>query len=219
MKKENLPCVPCIPWFPEKTVFDKAIPKAKFYEKLPVSPMVKRAFVNEIAQIVWRNKFSPETLNVRPGSRVSELEVLEIELKRGELNEAVLKAIDRGIPYQLLFLLKRGDEYQACMGYKETEGSAVKEYFRTDWLTFEDLPLRIAGLTLDEVCDNFIRQIHGELPTEEPGDLKTDLAAAREREKFRKRIAQLESKLLHEKQFKKQLEIRAEIKRLVDSGQ
>jgi hypothetical protein len=205
--------------FPADTRFGRVIPKAKFYEKLPVSPAVKRAFVNEIAQIVWRNKLAPATLNVQPGSRVSELEVLEIELKRGELNEAVLKAIDRGIPYQLLFLLKREDEYQACMGYKETESAAVKEYFRTEWLPVDELPLQIVGLTMDEVCDNFIRQIHGDLSTENPGDLKTDLADAREREKLQKRIAQLENKLLHEKQFKKQLELRAEITRLVDSGQ
>ena len=198
--------------FPAKTLFGKAIPKAKFYEKLAVSSVVKRAFVNDIAQIVWRNKFSPETLNVQPGSRVNELEVLEIELKRGELNEAVLKVIDRGIPYQLLFLLKRGDEYQACMGYKETESAAVKEYFRTEWLPVDELPLQIVGLTMDEVCDNFIRQIHGDLPTENPGDLKTDLADAREREKLQKRIAQLENKLRREKQFKKQMEIRRQIK-------
>jgi len=105
------------------------------------------------------------------------------------------------------------------MGYKETESAAVKEYFRTEWLPVDELPLQIVGLTMDEVCDNFIRQIHGDLSTENPGDLKTDLADAREREKLQKRIAQLENKLLHEKQFKKQLELRAEITRLVDSGQ
>lgn len=200
--------------FPASTIFGKAIPKAKFYEKLPVTPMVKRAFVNEIAQIVWRNKLSPETLNVQPGSRVKELEVIEVELKGEALNEAVLKTIDRGIPYQLLFLLKRGDEYQACMGYKESESSAVKEYYRTEWLTLDELPLQISGLTLDEVCDNFIRQIHGELQPTETGDLKTELADAREREKLQKKIAQLENKLRREKQFKKQMEIRAEIQKL-----
>jgi len=34
-----------------------------------------------------------------------------------------------------------------------------------------------------------------------------------------KKIAQLENKLLHEKQFRRQMELRAEIKRLVESGQ
>ena len=95
------------------------------------------------------------------------MEVIEITLKGEALNDSVLKVIDRGIPYQLLFLLKRGEEYQLCMGYKETETSAVKEYFKTDWMTFEALPLQITGLTLDDVYDNFIRQIHGNLQSAE----------------------------------------------------
>ena len=204
--------------FPQKTFFNKPIPKAKFYEKLPVTQAVKNCFVNEIAGIVWRNKLSAETLNVQPGSRVQELEVIEISLKGESLNDSVLKVIDRGIPYQLLFLLKRGEEYQLCMGYKETETSAVKEYFKTDWMTFEALPLQITGLTLDEICDNFIRQIHGSLQTNVNADLKTELAESKEQEKLQKRIAQLEKKLLTEKQFKKQMAIRAELLELKNHG-
>ena len=204
--------------FSQKTFFNKPIPKAKFYEKLPVTQAVKNCFVNEIAGIVWRNKLSAETLNVQPGSRVQELEVIEITLKGDALNDSVLKVIDRGIPYQLLFLLKRGEEYQLCMGYKETETSAVKEYFKTDWMSFEALPLQITGLTLDEVCDNFIRQIHGSLQTNVNADLKTDLAESKEQEKLQKRIALLEKKLLTEKQFKKQMAIRAELLELKNHG-
>ena len=204
--------------FPQKTFFNKPIPKAKFYEKLPVTQAVKNCFVNEIAGIVWRNKLSAETLNVQPGSRGQELEVIEITLKGEALNDSVLKVIDRGIPYQLLFLLKRGEEYQLCMGYKETETSAVKEYFKTDWMTFVALPLQITGLTLDEVCDNFIRQIHGSLQTNVNADLKTELAESKEQEKLQKRIAQLEKKLLTEKQFKKQMAIRAELLELKNHG-
>ena len=204
--------------FPQKTLFNKPIPKAKFYEKLPVTQAVKNCFVNEIASIVWRNKLSAETLNVQLGSRVQELEVIEITLKGEALNDSVLKVIDRGIPYQLLFLLKRGEEYQLCMGYKETETSAVNEYFKTDWMTFEALPLQITGLTLDEVCDNFIRQIHGSLQTNINADLKTELAESKEQEKLQKRIAQLEKKLLTEKQFKKQMAIRAELLELKNHG-
>ena len=204
--------------FPEKTFFNRVIPKAKFYEKLPVTQAVRGCFVNEIAAIVWRNKLSPETLNVQPGSRVREIEVIEISLKGESLNDSVLKVIDKGIPYQLLFLLKRGEEYQLCMGYKETETSAVKEYFKTDWMAFESLPLQISGLTLDEVCDNFIRQIHGSLQTNVNADLKTELAESKEQEKLQKRIALLEKKLLTEKQFKKQMAIRAELLELKNHG-
>ena len=204
--------------FPQKTLFNKPIPKAKFYEKLPVTQAVKNCFVNEIAGIVWRNKLSAETLNVQLGSRVQELEVIEITLKGETLNDSVLKLIDKGIPYQLLFMLKRGEEYQLCIGYKETETASVKEYFKTDWMTFEVLPLQISGLTLDEVCDNFIRQIHGSLQTNVNADLKTELVESKELEKLQKRIAQLEKKLLTEKQFKKQMAIRAELLELKNHG-
>ena len=204
--------------FPQKTFFGKPIPKAKFYEKLPLTQAVKNCFVNEIAGIVWRNKLSPETLNVQPGSRVQELEVIEILLKGEALNDSVLKVIDRGIPYQLIFLLKCGEEYQLCMGYKETETSAVKEYFKTAWMTFEALPLQISGLTLDEVCDNFIRQIHGSLQTNVNADLKTELAESKEQDKLQKRIAQLEKKMKAEKQPKRKFELYEEIQRLKNHG-
>ena len=204
--------------FPQKTFFNKPIPKVKFYEKLPVTQAVKNCFVNEIAGIVWRNKLSAETLNVQPGSRVQELEVIEISLKGEALNDFVLKVIDRGIPYQLIFLLKRGEEYQLCMGYKETETSAVKEYFKTDWMPFEALPLQITGLTLDEVCDNFIRQIHGSLTTAGNTDLKTELAESKEQEKLQKRIALLEKKMKAEKQPKRKFELYEEIQKLKNHG-
>ena len=170
--------------FPQKTFFNRVIPKAKFYEKLPVTQAVKDCFVNEIAAIVWRNKLSQETLNVQPGSRAREIEVIEITLKGETLNDSVLKLIDKGIPYQLLFMLKRGEEYQLCIGYKETENASVKEYFKTPWQTFSELPLQINGLTLDEVCDNFIRQGHGNLQAADSGDLKAELEVTKEEEKL-----------------------------------
>ena len=217
-KIKNFRVIPCFPWLPEKTFFGKPIPKAKFYEKLPVTQAVKNCFVNEIAGIVWRNKLSAETLNVQPGSRVQELEVIEISLKGEALNDSVLKVIDKGIPYQLLFLLKRGEEYQLCMGYKETETASVKEYFKTAWMPFDQLPLQISGLTLDEICDNFIRQIHGALLELPAGDLQTALAASKEEGKRFKKIAQLEKKMKVEKQPKRKFELHEEIQRLKNHG-
>lgn len=200
--------------FPQKTFFNRVIPKAKFYEKLPVTQAVKDCFVNEIAAIVWRNKLSPETLNVQTGSRVREIEVIGITLKGESLNDSVLKLIDKGIPYQLLFMLKRGEEYQLCIGYKETETASVKEYFKTPWQSFAELPLQISGLTLDEVCDNFIRQINTRLASAETMPLKEALADDAMRQKIEKQIALLEKKMKAEKQPKRKFELHEEIQRL-----
>ena len=203
--------------FPQKTFFNRVIPKAKFYEKLPVTQAVKNCFVNEIAGIVWRNKLSPETLNVQPGSRVREIEVIEITLKGETLNDSVLKLIDKGIPYQLLFMLKRGEECQLCIGYKETETASVKEYFKTPWQTFSELPLQINGLTLDEVCDSFIRQINTRLAVTDAIPLKEALADDAMRQKIEKQIALLEKKMKAEKQPKRKFELHEEIQRLKKS--
>ena len=200
--------------FPQKTFFNRVIPKAKFYEKLPVTQAVRGCFVNEIAAIVWRNKLSPETLNVQPGSRVREIEVIEITLKGETLNDSVLKLIDKGIPYQLLFMLKRGEEYQLCIGYKETETASVKEYFKTPWQTFSELPLQINGLTLDEVCDNFIRQINTRLASAEDMSLKEAIADDAQRLKIEKQIAALEKRMKAEKQPKRKFELHEEIQKL-----
>lgn len=205
--------------FPKKTLFNRAIPKTKFYENLPVTPAVKHIFVNEIAGIVWRNKLSPETLNVLPGTRIKELQVFEIAIKKDSLNEQALKVIDRGIPYHLLFLLRSGELYMACMGYKElnaelTESLTVNEYFKTEWMSFDELPLSVTGLTMDDVYDNFILQINRKLNVPEGETLKSAIELDKEREKLKRQIARLESKLAQEKQFNKQLEVSDELKRL-----
>ena len=53
------------------------------------------------------------------------------------------------------------------MGYKEAAGSGkaafkVDQYYCTEWLAEEDLPLHLEDLPLDAVYENLIRQIAGD---------------------------------------------------------
>ena len=104
---------------PKTTEFNKRIPKQKFYENLPVMPALKRAFVEQIRIIWWRNKIAAATVNLAPGDTVTEIEVLELRLNQPSLDESVLLQIDREIPYHILFLLEYEGKYQAWIGYKE----------------------------------------------------------------------------------------------------
>ncbi len=200
-----------ISWFPENTCFNKAIPKTKFYQNLELKPAVKNVFVNEIEKIIWRNKLSPATLNVQAGTRVREIEVLEITLKKGTLSEAALKVIDKGIPYHILFLLRHGDLCLACMGYKDLETKSISEYFKTGWMPCHELPIKIDGLSLDDVYDNFVRQINTSLAD---GSLKEAVADDAKQKKIALQIARLEKKLAAEKQPKRKLELHEQIQRL-----
>lgn len=207
---------------PMTTEFNKRIPKQKFYENIAVTPAMKKAFVEQIRIIYWRNKIATTTLNLATGEQVTEIEVFEVRLSAPELDESVLRQIDREIPYHILFLLEYEDKYRAVIGYKEAAAGKtafkVDRYYSTDWLDEEDLPVHLEGLTLDAVYENFVRQIAGEALAEENGTtLKESVEQQKQREQIEKQIATLEAKIRKEKQPKKKFEFVQKLNELKDS--
>ncbi|MBM6924573.1 DUF4391 domain-containing protein [Pseudoflavonifractor phocaeensis] len=206
---------------PKTTEFNKRIPKQKFYENLPVTPVLKRAFVEQIRTIWWRNKIAAATVNLAPGEAVTEIEVLELRLNQPSLDESVLLQIDREIPYYILFLLEYEGKYQAWIGYKEAaSGSSafkVSQYYHTDWIESDQLPLRMEGHSLDAVYENFVRQCRGSVECEE---WSVELSVAENverdlrRQQLQKQITALENKIRKEKQLNRQVEINVNIKKL-----
>lgn len=205
---------------PKTTEFNKRIPKQKFYENLPVTPAIKKAFTEQIKIIYWRNKLAATTLNIAPGEQVTEIEVFEVRLNAPDLDENVLRLIDREIPYHILFLLEYEGKYQAALGYKEAAGSGkaafkVDRYYRAEWLSEKELQLHLEGLTIDAVYENLIRQIAGDsLSGGEDTTLKESVEQQKQREQLEKQIAALETKMKREKQLNRKMELKAEIKRL-----
>ena len=206
--------------FPETTEFNRRIPKQKFYENLEVTPAVRRIFSEQIKGIYWRNKIAADTLNLAPGEAVTELEVFEIQLNQSTLDEAVLRQIDREIPYHILFVLTYGDKAQAWIGYKEAAASGtaafkVDRYYHTEWTAADKLSLRLEGLNMDAVYEGLVRQIAGDTLTDTGGEtLKEAVDRSKERAALEKKIAALEKKIRNEKQFNRQVEMNAELKRL-----
>ena len=201
--------------FPQSTEFNKRIPKQKFYENISVTPAMKRCFAEQIKTIYWANKIAPTTMNIAPGERVTEVEVFELRLSEPRLDEAVLKLIDREIPYHILFILTCGGKAQAWIGYKEaaafgSNAFKVGRYYHTEWQSEDELHLTVEGLTADDVYENFVRQIA--VLQGEKWDEK--IARNEEKERLAKQIAALESKMRKEKQLNRKMEINAEIKKL-----
>ena len=189
---------------PQSTIFNKRIPKQKFYENIPVSPELKRVFVEQIKSVYWQNKIAPETVNLAAGQSVQEIEVLAVQVNQPSLPETVLLQIDRSIPYHILFLLKYEDKVQAWIGYKEAACSGknafkVNTYYHTEWMPQEQLQLQLNGLDLDAVYGSFVRQIAGEkLQTEV--SLKESIEQDVQRQKLEKELFQLKKRLANEKQ-------------------
>lgn len=204
---------------PKSTEFNRRIPKQKFYENLTVSPALKRSFVEQIRGIWWCNKIASTTMNLAAGDVVTEIEVFEVCLSAPQLNEAVLRQIDKEIPYHILFLLEYEGKYQAWTAYKETAGSGanafkVGRYYHTDWMEESTLPLKLDGLNTDQVYENFVRQIAGQTLSVAGKTLKESVELAARRQELQKQIAALQIKVRREKQLNKQVQLNMKLKEL-----
>lgn len=206
---------------PKSTEFNKRIPKQKFYENMDISPALKRIFVEQVRIIYWKNKIAPTTTNLDAGNDVTELEVFEVRLTSPVLDDSLLRQIDKEIPYHILFLLEYQGKYQAWIGYKEAATSGnkafkVNGYYHTEWMAEDELPLKLEGLNVDAVYENFVRQIAGEkLKTEAAGEsLKESVIREEQKQALQKRIATLQAKIRKEKQLNKQMQMNTELKKL-----
>lgn len=206
--------------FPASTEFNKKIPKQKFYDNLDISPALRRVFVDQIRLVYWRNKLAASTLNIATGEAVTEIEVFEVRLNDPQLDEAVLKQIDKEIPYHILFVLTCNGKAQAWIGYKEaaTSGSnafKVSRYYHTDWMPEDDLHLNIDGLNMDAIYESLVRQIAGDkLQTDSGESLKESVERDEKKKQLEKRISVLENKMKKEKQLNRRMEMNSELKKL-----
>lgn len=203
---------------PKNTLFNRRIPKQKFYENLDIGNTLKRAFIDEIKTIYWRNKISEETVNIKAGNDVNEIQVFLINLNQKALNEKVLLQIDREIPYHILFLLKFENSYQAAIGYKEKAGTntyKVSGFYYTDWMKEDDLPINLKGLDLDAVYENLLRDIGGDrLNINKEETIEESVNRDEKIQDLESRIDKLTTKRIKTKQLNKQMKINDEIRDL-----
>lgn len=205
--------------FPEKTYCNRKLPKKVFYEHLPITPKLERAFVDGIAGIRLRNVLSPDTMNIAKSEGFAEIGVIEIALKTYPLDEYVLEVVDRVLPFYALYLIEYKGKYQAYIGYKEKTVAKVSRYFHSERVDFDALPLSVEGKSVEEIYSNFVVQVSGgALAPETLEDLKQAVENNMEMQKLEEQIAALAKKIRTEKQFNRQIELsnqKRELERLL----
>ena len=203
---------------PKETEVNKMVAKNKFYEKANISNTLKESFVNDIEKIAWANKLAPSTMNISGSDNIKELEVFHIKLKTNKFNEKILEAIDKAIPYYILFVLEYNNKFQLWLGYKEkttnsTNKANIIRYYHSGWEKEPNITLQ--GNKLDSIYENFLSQLSdGLIDTSSEEDLKTKVNQTVEINKLEQQIAKLILKRNNEKQFNRQCELNKEIKLL-----
>jgi hypothetical protein len=208
--------------YPKTAAFGRVVPKSKIYEHAGANTALRGLFVREVDQIVWRFKLAPETTNLSATGSVLEVQVFGVSLKTGKLDDAILRAIDKAIPFPSMFELTWRGKRKATAAYKRpSEADSTKwvisEYFATDWVpeVAPRTPLPVS-LDLGSLYDQMLTAL---MPTV-PGALGRDgediqtrvkrMGAIRAKTREVKRIT---ARLNLEKQYNKRVAINAELRK------
>ena len=187
---------------PKKCLVNKFIPKKTFYEKLGISTSVKEDFVNTVDKIIWLYKISEDTLGITKTPEVEEIEIFEINLKEKKMPKNIIKAITRGIPYKILFVIKYNSDI--CYGVK------VEDLYFSEWN--EEIEFNFDGLNLKIVFENIVKTIIKE--TDNNMDFSVLIDNKSKKEELSKEIEQLKNKIRQEKQFNKKVELNHKLREL-----
>ena len=192
--------------YPPSTALKRVVPKSRIYSQTSATTALKARFVREVDQITWAYKLAPETLNLPATKLVTEVQVFRIAQKTNAVSDDVLRAIDRAIPFPIIFELLYDGRIQIAAAHKRPSDAdstkwVISDHLRSDWMS-EDfqrttLPMALNMGALYEQILTVLMPIApqaGETITARLERVAANRAAERN-------IARLKSKLKRETQF------------------
>lgn len=212
--------------FPPQASVNRTVPKTRIYQQGKVSTALRDKFINQVEQIVWAYKLAPETINLASTPAVPEIQVFDIALKAQELDDQVLMAIDRAIPFPIIFRLNHESCTRMVAAYKrpsEVDASqwVIEGYVSGDWVAAEAAaqPLPQA-LDLQGLYHQLLRSLMSEPPLSGES-FSEQLQRLYKLRTLESQAQKLEKVLSREKQYNRKVgtnarlrEVREEIKRL-----
>lgn len=204
--------------WPAAAEFGAQVPKEKFYEHGAVPAAVREKFVAEVQRIIWAYKLAEATINLPGSDTVPEIQVFRIEAKGSDVSESVLTAIDKAVPFPIVFEITRvqGDAEHLRMvaAHKQLgpRSPHLSAYYSTGWQRADTdrrpLPTAITLPTL------YMALLEPLAPVAiRPGEDTATVAAKLQKVRTLEReLAALERKLRTEPQLNRKIELRRILK-------
>lgn len=185
---------------PKTSEIRKPLHKKLIYEKYAaeLSGNKKDKFDADISRVIITNEISEASVNIKATEEISAIFVLQVELKRKEYDDKNIIMISKLFGQKLLIVLHYDNKYQLAI--YETR------LLKSDWKNEEEISLKLNGLDLGSVWDNFVTQISG-IDVQAGNTLAEQINVEAKKEKLRKQIADLELKARKEVQAKKKFEM------------
>ena len=199
------------------------MPKSKIYLHGKPNAALRALFVSQVESITWAYKLAPETINLPAKPDVPEIEVFDIAIKTPEISHAVLRCIDKAIPFPILFNLRFDGRTQPVAAYKRpSEANAsqwvVGDYHAAPWqadsqTNSQAKPGLPVALDLHGLYEQLIRQ-HLSVPARVGESLREQLDRLALLASKQLEANKLASRLSQEKQFNRKVELNAHLRSL-----
>jgi hypothetical protein len=203
--------------YPPSTRFGKAVPKTRIHAAASSNKRLRELFTAQVADIVWSYKLSPETLHLPVRHGIAEIQVFSLHLKSPQLDPAILRTLDRAIPFPLLVEIHHGEFIRFAATYKRpSEADAAKwvieASFLLDWQVADTprLPLPVA-LDLASLHDQLIRH-HIGIPARPNESLRDHVSRVQAIATKQREAKQLEARLQRERQFNRKVELNQQLR-------
>lgn len=185
---------------PKQSEIRKPLHKKLIYEKYAaeLAGNKKDKFDADISRMIITNEISEASVNIKATEAISAIFVIQIELKRREYDDKNIFMISKLFGQKLLIVLHYGNKYQLAI--YETR------LLKSDWKNEEEISLKLKGLDLGSVWDNFVTQVSG-INVQDGNTLVEQINVEAEKEKLLKQVADLELKARKEVQSKKKFEM------------
>ncbi|MDZ7931346.1 MAG: DUF4391 domain-containing protein [Rhodococcus sp. (in: high G+C Gram-positive bacteria)] len=205
--------------WPASAKFGSKVPKEKFYQHSTVPTSVREKFISEVQRITWTYKLADSTINLTGSTAVPEIQVFQVDAKAHDISERVLAAIDKAIPFPIIFEISR-DEGEAspsvrmAAAHKQLGAGTLKlsAYYSTGWQPTDaerqPLPPSITLPALYAALLNPLMPVTTR-PDEDMSQVAARLQTAR---KLEREVASLERKLRTEPQLNRKIELRRALK-------
>lgn len=210
--------------FPTQTAFGKAIPKSRVYTHAAPTRRVRDLFVSQVEEIVWAHKLSPETLRIPEAPGVPEIEVFDLILKGETLDDDVLHAIDRAIPFPLFHRLRKRSGSETLVAwsaaYKRPSEADAAQWVVGARFTSAFTPESASGVSpLPAALD--LGRLYATLfapllplPPRPGETLGRHIERCEAFSRLRRQIDQLTARLHRERQFNRKVELNRQLKPL-----
>jgi hypothetical protein len=206
--------------YPPSTRFGKPVPKTRVHAAASSNKRIKELFTSQVAEMIWSHKLSPETLHLPARNGITEIQVFSLHVKSEALDPAILRTLDKAIPFPLLVEIHHRESIRFAASYKRPSDADATKWviegsFLLDWQPADTPRLLLpVALDLSGLHDQLIRQ-HLPLPAQSNESLRDHVARVQIIESKQREARQLEARLQREKQFNRKVELNQRLRVLL----